>query len=512
MTSLPQLCSLLEQLQLATPQQLARAKGQAASDQPAAFLQALARQPAWWYRPELGRRIPAVTKYQLQYLQRPGPLDPDRLRRSLRIKDYLILHRLGQGGMGVVYQGWDLAHERLVAIKRVKTNNPDLIRRFRRERRILEKLKHPNVARLHEAIKFGKSSALVMEYLNRGTLEEELAARHPIPWREVAGWALQALDALACLHRANILHRDIKPSNLMLHAEGDRLVCKLVDLGLGKVLDGSLAGESMAQATQEMQVLGTWKYMAPEQWAGPESTIPASDVYSLGGTLYHLLTNEPPFPGLEVGQLCLAHLQSEPPSVRPHRADVPDDFDQMIQSMMSKDAPRRPNPTQLARWIERVLARSEIVAAAPTRPAATAPGARTRQRGGPTAPSTVSSTGRQAPTQLHPPEERAPSTISARAPAALQPAHAFAPDPEDEGSVLVALGQLIVAGWTWLTGPKRSSIFGSPEEQVLLRWRRLRRRCRAWVVSLAHPLRYPVRFLLVAGLVVLIGLLWWFRR
>jgi hypothetical protein len=66
--------------------------------------------------------------------------------------------------------------------------------------------------------------------------------------------------------------------------------------------------------------------------------------------------------------------------------------------------------------------------------------------------------------------------------------------------------------WAYLTGPKRSSIFGSAEEQVLLHWRRLRRRCRSWVVSLAHPLRYPVRFLLVAGIVVVLGLLVWFRR
>jgi serine/threonine protein kinase len=509
MISLPQLCSLLEDLRIATPQQVEQAKRQASGGQPDAFLQALAKQTAWWYRPELGRRIPALTRFQLFHFQRPEPLDPARLRRSLRIKDYLILYRLGQGGMGVVYQGWDLVHQRLVAIKRVRANNPDLIRRFRREKRILEKLKHPNVACLHEAIKIGKSSALVMEYLNRGTLEEELADRHPIPWREVAGWALQMLDALSCLHKANILHRDIKPSNLMLHSESGRLVCKLVDLGLGKVLDGSLAGDSMAaQQTKEMQVLGTWKYMAPEQWAGPESTLPASDVYSLGGTLYHLLTNQPPFPGLEVGQLCLAHLQMEPPSVRPQRADVPVEFDQMIQSMMNKEASRRPNPAQLARWIERVLAHSEILAATPTRSAQAAiPTAQVRPGPVLSTTSTVSSTARQTPTRV-----QATEATSARAPAALPPSHPFAPDPEDEGSVLVAFGQLLAAGWTYLTAPKVSSVFGSPEEQVLLRWRRLRRRSWAWVCSLGQPLRYPGRFLFVVGLLALIALLWWLRR
>src|SRR5262249_7428990 len=144
----------------------------------------------------------------------------------------------------------------------------------------------------------------------------------PLPWRAAAEWAAALLDALAYAHGENgsgkcVVHRDIKPSNVMLLKTPERYVPKLLDMGLAKSVGGgaTTAGENL---TLHYQVVGTPEYMAPEMWDGAAHARPASDVYSLGSTLYYALTGQPPFgsaPSMkDIPALCLKHSGDPRPS------------------------------------------------------------------------------------------------------------------------------------------------------------------------------------------------------
>lgn len=203
-------------------------------------------------------------------------------------KRYLILKTIGRGGMAAVYQASDTRKNRVVAIKEMSQDNlsPEELREalesFTREADLLQKLKHPNLPHVYEHFSETGRHYLVMDYIDGETLEQKLAAaKGPLPESLVLGWARQLCDVLGYLHRQSppIIFRDLKPANVMVTKKGE---VKLIDFGIARVFS--------PRSTRDTQALGTPGYAPPEQY-GNAQTDPRADVYALGATLYHLLTN-----------------------------------------------------------------------------------------------------------------------------------------------------------------------------------------------------------------------------
>ena len=198
---------------------------------------------------------------------------------------YRIGALLGRGAMGAVYDATRLLDGARVAVK-VLTDatraNPDAMQRFEREAQAASRLGHPGIVRVFDFQKDPHEPAyLVMEYLEGHSLGREIEEAGPLPLPRIARIASDLLAALSAAHRAGLVHRDIKPDNIvLLTGENPPFSCKLVDFGVVKV-----AGQALTQAGQ---VIGTPAYMSPEQWQGA-AVDPRSDIYALGGCLYHAL-------------------------------------------------------------------------------------------------------------------------------------------------------------------------------------------------------------------------------
>ena len=197
--------------------------------------------------------------------------------------------------MGVVY----LAHNKLMGrdevlkvMGRQIMERPGVLERFLREIRAVAKLRHPNIVTAYSAIRLGESIVFAMEYVEGLDLSKMVKAKGPLPVAHACNFVHQAALGLQHAHEEGLVHRDIKPGNLMLSRKGDKAIVKVLDFGLAKVtreekVDGGL--------TSEGQALGTPDFIAPEQILDAQSADIRADIYSLGGTLYYLLTGRPPF-------------------------------------------------------------------------------------------------------------------------------------------------------------------------------------------------------------------------
>jgi eukaryotic-like serine/threonine-protein kinase len=200
---------------------------------------------------------------------------------------YRIAHTIGQGGMGVVYKAVDTRLQTTVALKQTLVSAAGG-RAFEQEARLLATLRHPALPVVSDYFSEGAAQCLVMQFIPGDDLASKLAQRHsPFTLAEVVGWAEELLDALSYLHRQApaIIHRDIKPQNLKL-AEDDRII--LLDFGLAKGRGGLSVGAAPAS------IFGYTPQYAPLEQIQGTGTSPASDLYSLAATLYHLLCGAPP--------------------------------------------------------------------------------------------------------------------------------------------------------------------------------------------------------------------------
>ena len=222
---------------------------------------------------------------------------------------YRIIKKIGQGGMGIVYQAEDSVLNRVVAYKVLPPSvkeQPKVLASFLREARIAASLSHPNIVAVYDAGHEEGDLYIVMEYVDGISLKERLQQVAPLPHDEFMHVALQLCQGLAYAHRHKVVHRDIKPANVMLGRDGQ---IKIMDFGLAKVVSDALADRT--------SVKGTPLYMAPEQVTG-DQVDHQSDIYSLGCTLYRMATGRPPFTG---GDLYYHHLHTapEPPvSINPN--------------------------------------------------------------------------------------------------------------------------------------------------------------------------------------------------
>ncbi len=222
-----------------------------------------------------------------------------------QIGNYKILEKLGEGGMGVVYKAMDINLERTVAIKALNTEltgNPELEKRFRAEARAQANLNHTNLATLYALLIEDGRPWMVMEYIEGETFEQMVQRRGPIPATDSVPIFRQALLGIGYAHRMGVVHRDIKPSNIMVNKQG---IVKVMDFGIAKVL----GSRGMTKTGTQM---GTAFYMSPEQVLNRGVDI-RSDIYSLGVTLYEMLTANVPFNGDSDYQVMTDHVNAVPP-------------------------------------------------------------------------------------------------------------------------------------------------------------------------------------------------------
>ena len=272
-------------------------------------------------------------------------LAEDSLLGQTLDEKYLIEERLGEGGMGAVYRARHLLMERPVAIKVL---HPDLVEdepariRFQREARAAVRLQHQNAVAVSD---FGETAGgyvyIVMELLEGHTLREVLAREAPIETARAISIMLQAAAGVGAAHEAGIIHRDLKPANIIVTQGPDvPVTVKVVDFGLAKLVADTLDDEDGA-ITLRHGLIGTPRYMAPEQYNGDELT-PAADVYSLGVILYEMLTGMAPFTGSSPVEIAAKHVSQAPHSPRAIVAAIPDEVEQVVLHALEKHPAKRP--------------------------------------------------------------------------------------------------------------------------------------------------------------------------
>jgi len=287
-----------------------------------------------------------------------------------------IVRRLGQGGMGEVYEAQDKELGEPVAVKILRSqiaSDPSILARFRREIQLARKVTHPNICRLYD-LRYHRPEVdggprrpitfLTMELLRGETLARRVRREGRLIPIEALPLARQVADGLAAAHRAGVVHRDLKTSNVMLVAtpEGTRAV--ITDFGLARAADPGAAGASL---TGTQLIVGSPSYMAPEQVAG-EPVGPAADLYSLGIVLYEMVTGALPYTGDSVISIAIKRLHEPPPSPREKAPDLPPHWEATILRCLA----RRPEG-RFAHPLEVVAALESGKAGAGTAPAA-APG------------------------------------------------------------------------------------------------------------------------------------------
>jgi serine/threonine protein kinase len=255
------------------------------------------------------------------------------------------VRKLGEGGMGTVYLAFDPQLERHVAIKVLRMNGDDaaasyaaLARRFLREAQSAAKLNHANVVTIHTVGQQGSGQTsrpfLVMEYVEAGSLADELHKDGALNWRKATEVVSAALLGLEAAHRAGIIHRDIKPANLMRTKSG---AIKLVDFGLAR----AVYAPSDAEITYPGAFVGSPSYASPEQIAGRVRVDARSDLYSLAATWYALLTGQPPFVDDDPAEIMRRHMSEAFPDPRELSPHVPGEVVGVLRRASAKEAGER---------------------------------------------------------------------------------------------------------------------------------------------------------------------------
>ena len=311
---------------------------------------------------------------------------------DLRMGNYEILDRLGAGGMGTVFKARHRRMKRIVALKVLSkevSQTPTFAHRFQREVETIARLTHPNIVMAFDADEGDAGPFLVMEFVNGRDLASEVASGGPMAVADAVDRIIQAGRGLGYAHGQGIIHRDIKPGNLLRDADG---LVKVADLGLAR-LTGPGDHTSLTQAGS---IFGTVDYMSPEQAVDSGAVDRRADVYSLGCTLYFLLTGHPPYAGGSLMSVMLKHRDAAIPSLSAARPDVPPDLDAVFARMVAKRPDDRyPSMSEVVRDLEQIRARLPASGASPPgRPgAAAAPADRTVALDSPLAPTGGDATG-----------------------------------------------------------------------------------------------------------------------
>lgn len=273
--------------------------------------------------------------------------EQSRLMPGEHIGHYEILSLIGTGGMGEVYLAKDHRLNRRIALKLLPAQSylsgKDRLRRFQQEAQAASALNHPNILTIYELGELDGEQFIATEFVDGGTLRQHLS--HP-DWEldKVLAITIQAASALAAAHEAGIVHRDIKPENIMLRHDG---IVKVLDFGLAKLGDQQIpAADPEALTAQKAEtttpglVLGTVKYMSPEQARGFKVDA-QSDIFSLGVVLYELIAGRAPFEGQTVSDLIAAILKEDPPPLTKYFSAAPEDLTRILDKALRKEKKER---------------------------------------------------------------------------------------------------------------------------------------------------------------------------
>ena len=275
-------------------------------------------------------RSEKLTKFQTQCVYQGKT-------RGLVLGNYVVLDRIGQGGMGHVFKAQHKKMRRVVALKVLPSQvsrQKGAVERFHREVVAAARLTHQNIVTAYDADDADGVHFLVMELVEGVDLSKLVRRKGSLSVAKAIDYVTQAATGLQYAHDQGVVHRDIKPSNLLLDQSG---TVKILDMGLARFereLHESTAAQSL---THSGQMMGTLDYMAPEQAMDTHNASAAADIYSLGCTLYYLLTGESVYPGETVAMKIIAHREESVPSLRDRRDDVSPRLEQVFQRMLAKE-------------------------------------------------------------------------------------------------------------------------------------------------------------------------------
>ena len=267
-----------------------------------------------------------LTKFQAEEVYRGNG-------RALVLGNYTILDKIGAGGMGQVFKAEHRRMHRIVAVKMLPTgmmNDPAVVARFGREVTAAAKLNHPNIVTAFDADNANGVHLLIMEYVEGTDLSALVKKNGPLTVEQAVNYILQTARGLEAAHAAGIVHRDIKPANLLLDKTG---TVKILDMGLARI-----AGDAPGQAelTNTGTVMGTVDYMAPEQALNTKTADARADIYSLGCSLFYLLTGKAAYSGDTLMAKLLAHRDQPIPVLRTIRPEVPESVETVFNRMVAK--------------------------------------------------------------------------------------------------------------------------------------------------------------------------------
>jgi eukaryotic-like serine/threonine-protein kinase len=283
----------------------------------------------------------AADERAVSFIEAPAMLHPEVLESTVSASSpftlghYVVLEKLGHGGMGEVYLAEDKRLLRKVALKILPaqfTKDPERLRRFQNEARAASALNHPNILVVYDVGQVGGTPFIATEYVQGKTLRTVMSSGK-VKMQHAVEIAIQTASALAAAHEAGIIHRDIKPENILQRPDG---YVKVVDFGVAKITqeDGS------AEITEIGQVVGTVKYMSSEQVRG--LTVDArSDIFSLGVVLYEMLAGVAPFEGKTKSDLIAAILEKNMPPLSYYSPELPHELESIVMKMLEKDREHR---------------------------------------------------------------------------------------------------------------------------------------------------------------------------
>ncbi|WP_164103018.1 serine/threonine-protein kinase [Candidatus Laterigemmans baculatus] len=267
-------------------------------------------------------------------LQASGAGTPAEVAKVLlghQLDHFELESLIGSGGMGAVFRARDTRLDRTVALKVIPRvgDDPELLRRFRNEAQSAARLDHPCIARVYDVGRHQEWHYIVFEYIEGTNLRDLVAREGLLDVDDAIYYTRQVAEALDHAHRRGVTHRDIKPSNVLVTPDG---LVKLVDMGLARAQQLEMSEDMTASGV----TLGTFDYISPEQARDPRNVDVRSDIYSLGCTLYFVLTGRPPYPSGTVLQKLLSHGSSPPPDPRLIRSDLSDNLVAVLHKMLAK--------------------------------------------------------------------------------------------------------------------------------------------------------------------------------
>ena len=279
----------------------------------------------------------ALTAYQARALSRGR-------WKGLVLGNYVIVEKLGKGGMGQVYKARHDRMGRTVCLKVLRSvgrRSPEVVERFRREIKTHSALSHPNFVVAHDADEADGIQFLVMEFIDGRDLSRRVKEDGPLPVKEALKLMRQTASALEYAHDQGVTHRDIKPHNLLVAELGDDAgQLKVLDMGLARfepLLDSPTDSTTRASMTASGVIMGTVDYMSPEQALNSRNADARSDIYSLGCTMYFLLTGTTMFAGETLMEKIIAHREQPVPKLREKAPEVPAGLDAVFQKMVARN-------------------------------------------------------------------------------------------------------------------------------------------------------------------------------